>query len=821
MGVSNPELQLADDFVRYTSHNIFLTGKAGTGKTTFLHNLKADSPKRMIVTAPTGVAAINAGGVTLHSFFQLPLRPFVPDGETQPQGERHRFSKEKINIIKSLDLLVIDEVSMVRSDLLDAVDSALRRYRRSDLPFGGVQLLMIGDLLQLLPVVRPEEWSMLREHYDSCYFFSSTALRRTEVIPIELKHIYRQSDADFIQLLNCVRNNRLDRATLDLLNSRYMPAFQPEDDDGYITLTTHNRSADRINEAQLDGLDSKAFSFPATVEGEYPEHTYPTAKELTLKKGAQVMFVRNDGSGKRLYFNGKIGRISDIGTKKIVVKCPGEADAILVDRIDWEHIEYAIDQETKQISEKVVGRFIQYPLRLAWAITIHKSQGLTFERAIIDANAAFSHGQVYVALSRCKTFEGMVLSSPISQRGIKTDGSVARFVGEAGRNPPTRERLDQARILYQQRLLQECWDCRQVRTDLRKLMGLLRGNLGLIEFSGADTIDELEKRTLEEVVVVSEKFQRQLQSLFHEHKIPEDDGYLQERIRKASAYFTDKLQQGLVEWMGSFAFECDNKTLRKTLGQAVERLQQSLAIKTACMESCRQEFSTAGYLRAVANAGLDFKSRVPVAKKRFSDHASTLEHPELLQALKQWRDKTAEKEEQQGGHRYRILHRKVLVKIAAALPDRQEALLKIRGIGKHTVERYGKQIMEVVSKYCEEHDLGPKSQLPSPGAADAKGRTGWTDTKETSYLLYKEGNSIEEIAKRRWLKTSTVEGHLAHYVGTGKLDVTDFVSHEKISAVEAVLAENGGQSLSLAKEQLGDEVSYGELRMVRAYLARD
>lgn len=276
----NPELQLARDFVQHTRHHIFLTGKAGTGKTTFLHSLKHDTPKRMIVTAPTGVAAINAGGVTLHSFFQLPFGPYVP-GSDLPQ---RRFSKNKINIIKGLDLLVIDEISMVRADVLDGVDAVLRRYKHRHLPFGGVQLLMIGDLHQLSPVVMDDEWQLLRPYYASCYFFSSHALQQTDMMSIELKQIYRQSDADFIALLNRVRNNRLDETTLHALNTRYRPEFQPNEDDDYITLTTHNRKADQINDRQLQALPSKPFRFAARIEGDYPAYSYPTAEQLTLKK---------------------------------------------------------------------------------------------------------------------------------------------------------------------------------------------------------------------------------------------------------------------------------------------------------------------------------------------------------------------------------------------------------------------------------------------------------------------------------------------------------------------------------------------------------
>ena len=356
---SNHELQLVNDFVRHTGNNIFLTGKAGTGKTTFLHTLKKNTPKRMIITAPTGVAAINAGGVTLHSFFQMPFGPYVPGSDVARQTEQRRFSKEKINIIRSLDLLVIDEISMVRADLLDGVDAVLRRYKHRHLPFGGVQLLMIGDLHQLPPVVKDDEWDLLKTCYDSCFFFSSNALKRTDMICIELKHIYRQCDAHFIRLLNRVRDNRLDADTLQVLNTRYLPTFQPNEEDDYITLTTHNRSADTINDRQLQALDSKLFTFQADIEGDYPAYIYPTAEILTLKKGAQAMFVRNDSSAEKRYFNGKIGKITAIDKRGITVKCPDDNNEILVEPVTWENIKYTLNANTREITEEVIGTFTQ------------------------------------------------------------------------------------------------------------------------------------------------------------------------------------------------------------------------------------------------------------------------------------------------------------------------------------------------------------------------------------------------------------------------------------------------------------------------------
>lgn len=803
----NPELHLAFDFVQHTCNNIFLTGKAGTGKTTFLHALRKNTPKRMIITAPTGVAAINAGGVTLHSFFQMPFGPYVPGSDAQRQAEQRRFSKEKINIIKGLDLLVIDEISMVRADMLDGVDAVLRRYKHRHLPFGGVQLLMIGDLHQLSPVVKDDEWNLLKSYYASCYFFSSHALKQTDMISIELKHIYRQSDARFIQLLNRVRDNRLDGDTLQALNTRYMPAFQSSEKDDYITLTTHNRSADNINDRQLQALDTKPFTFQASIEGDYPEYNYPTAGKLTLKKGAQVMFVRNDGSADKRYFNGKIGKITRIDKQGITVKCPDDADEIPVEPVTWENIKYTLNANTKEITEEVIGKFSQYPLRLAWAITIHKSQGLTFERAIIDASAAFTHGQVYVALSRCKTFEGMVLSTPISQSAVKTDAAVAEFAEHSGRNPPTHEQLNSAKILYQQNLLLDCFDYQPLAILLRKLTRQLRDNRHLIRFSGIETMGDMEKQVLEQIVGVADKFKHQLQSLFNHDKAPQDDPQILERVQKASRYFTDALQAGLVEWVSAFHFDTDNKDIRKQLNKAFESLQHSLAIKTACLQSCRAGFSTGAYLNAVAHAEMDFGPHTPAKKQATDFNASDVQHPEVFRALQAWRAEQAKKEDVE---HYRILHQRVLIQIAAVLPDTPEALLGIKGIGKRTAEKYGGQITAIIREYCREHNVEPRRTPPEP----AIGKGTKKDTRQISYELYLQGRGIKEIAEERGLVATTIEGHLAHYVGLGLLNVAEIVTEEKIAIIKQAVDRKGKESLKVIKEHLGDEFSYGEIQLV-------
>jgi len=806
----NPQLQLAQDLIRGTDLSVFLTGKAGTGKTTFLHRLKADLPKRTVVTAPTGVAAINAGGVTLHSFFQLPFGPFVPGGEVQRQAAERRLSRQKRELVQGLDLLIIDEISMVRCDLLDAVDFVLRRERRCERPFGGVQLLMIGDLHQLAPVVPGQDWAILREFYESAYFFGSRALQATEVVPIELEHIYRQSDADFIALLNCVRDNRLDDATLERLNSRYLPNFQPGEAAGYITLTTHNQGADRINETHLAALAAKSFTFAANIQGDYPPHSYPTAEKLTLKQGAQVMFVRNDGAPEKRYFNGKIGTVTHLGRERVVVRCPDEEDAIEVAPVTWDNIQYRLDDETKAITEEVIGRFTQYPLRLAWAITIHKSQGLTFERAIVEAGAAFSHGQVYVALSRCKTFEGLVLGTPIPRRAVMTDRVVADYVTEATRYPPTQDRIDQARGAYQQRLLLECWDFDELGARLRRLLGLLRDHRQVIDANGMEVIDALERQTHAAVVAVAAKFRGQLRSLFREDRTPEDDERVQERLRKASVWFSEHLEQGLCPWLANFSFGTDNKALRKSLGQAVEDLRQELALKTAGVASCREGFATAAHLGALAKARIDAEPKGPPTGQGVAPRSGAAEDSGLLGALRRWRDQKAAEEEREGLERYRVLTRAVLRQIAATLPQDPKTLAAVKGLGKPSVARYGQEILDLVADWCRGQGI------EAPTAADAA----QDDTKLISYRLYQEGLSIKEIAGRRSLQPNTIAGHLAHYIRSGELAVTDFIAEEKLARISAVLAQTDPEELGLVKQRLGDDCSYGEIKMVQAHLAR-
>ena len=818
--LSNPELQLAGDFVERTGCHVFLTGKAGTGKTTFLHNLARNTAKRMIVTAPTGVAAINAGGVTLHSFFQLPFGPFVPGSETHARNQQRqfRFSREKKQIIKSLDLLVIDEISMVRADLLDAVDAVLRRLRRSELPFGGVQLLMIGDLHQLPPVARSDEWQLLQQYYDAVYFFASHALASTRLVTIRLQHIYRQSDAAFIRLLNRVRDNRLDPATMADLNRRCLPDFKPGEDQGYITLTTHNRSADTINASRLAALTRKKHVFKAEISGDFPEYLYPNPADLVLKAGAQVMFVRNDSAPEKRYYNGKIGKISSISKDHIQVVCPGDSENIVVEPVSWENIKYTVNPENREIEEEVIGQFKQYPLKLAWAITIHKSQGLTFDRAIIDAQAAFAHGQVYVALSRCKTLEGLVLSAPLSQRGVQTDAAIQRFDETAGNNPPDEGQLAAARIRYQQQLLLDCFDFQALRKNVNYLVRLLLGNAGRLQVSGAGDLHRLQETAVKDIFNVADAFTRQLQKLFSRGRLPEKDAVVLERIGKAADWFQTKLADILDAPVKHLHVDTDNAELRKRIGNALNYLKKELAVKAAGVKCCGRSFSPAAYLRAVSAAELDFSPEKAKKTTAPTYTEADIAHPELFAALKDWRSqKAAEK----GVPHFQILHQKVLVQIVVHLPDNTADLSKIKGVGSKTIEKYGADILERVSAYREKHGidrvvLPVQTQIPEPAtpAAEKKPRG---DTRQISLDLFNRGLTIDGIAEKRGLVRSTIETHLSFFVETGRLDIDRLVSPEKQALIQKELAAGGRRSLGQIKHALGDDCSYAEIKMVRAF----
>lgn len=820
--VQNTQLQLASEFVQFTDKNIFLTGKAGTGKTTFLHQLKEVSPKRMVIVAPTGVAAINAGGVTIHSFFQLPFGPYISESLGASEKKNHqgaqqhqrKFGKEKINLIRSLDLLVIDEISMVRADTLDGIDDVLKRYRDRSKPFGGVQLLMIGDLHQLSPVVKDEDWRILKDYYENLFFFNSKALKETSPISIELKHIYRQSDTFFIDILNKVRENNIDPQVLKQLNQRYIPDFNPRDEEGYITLTTHNNTAQQINEVKLASIKAAPHRFKATVIDDFPEYAYPTVLDLELKVNAQVMFVKNDSSRDKLFYNGKIGTVTKISKDIIYVKCPGDLHEIIVNPAEWQNIKYVLNPDTKEVEETVIGSFIQFPLKLAWAITIHKSQGLTFEKAIIDANSSFAHGQVYVALSRCKSFEGMVLRSPIGFNSVKTDGTVASYTRDAEKNAPGESHLTVSKISFQQNLLYELFDFRRIKSALFQCKKLGEEYHQVISLGFLENINELRQQTETSIFEVADKFKRQLNTQLIQQELPEENAELQERIKKACTYFSEKIEDIVNIGLSKVSFDADNKSVKKNIEEALENLKKEIFIKQSALKLCCKGFQTLAYLKTKANAEIDYdnlKKVNPEVKAEIK--ISGVQHPELYQRIKAWRDTLAS---ENNVPVYIVLPQKVLTELVNKLPSNFEELESIKGIGKTKIKQYGNELLIMIADYCEQKEV---SQTPLQLLV--KTRKEKVDTKKLSFDLYKSGKTIQEIAMERGLTLSTIETHLTHYIGTGEIDIFELIAKEKVENIRDYVLENKPSSMNDTKQAMGDSISYSEIRAVMKYMMLD
>ena len=715
---SNEQLDLAWQLVERTGVNVFLTGKAGTGKTTFLRRLKERSPKRMVVVAPTGVAAINAGGVTIHSFFQFPLAPYIPGGSFNTKDEKYRFSKEKKNIIRTLDLLVIDEISMVRADLLDQIDAVLRLHKDRHRPFGGVQLLMIGDLSQLAPVVKEGEWALLREYYRTPYFFGSHALQQTQHVTIELTHVYRQTDHTFINILNEVRENRLTPESLARLNSRVDNRQQTEADsqfsilnsqfgDGTIRLTTHNATANRYNEERMDALKGVRFSFRAQVSGTFPESSYPAEEKLVLKKGCQVMFLKNDSQGSR-YYNGKLGIVSAVDAESICVRGIDDGEEIEVEPDVWTNARYVIDKETKEIREEIEGEFRQYPLRLAWAITVHKSQGLTFDRAVLDVNAAFAAGQVYVALSRCRSLEGLVLTAPLSPTSVKTDALVIDYMNvELEQARHTAGHLPVLERDYYLMMLTELFSFKTLETDFHRMLRLIDEHLYKVYPLLLKMYKQADERWGKEVASVAATFYRQYTSLVMESPDYAADPLLAERIHKAATYFVEKLDELLRPLIEYASLDSDNREVKERLTEASYNFKQSFGQKHHLLTRVvANGFNVSTYLKdkAMGLLGADQTAKRERTKSKAQekievDRNADIRHPRLFYKLRAWRNERAE---ELGRPAYGVLTQKALIGITNELPTSGRELLRMPGFGKKSLEMFGKEILAIVQGYIDD-----------------------------------------------------------------------------------------------------------------------
>ena len=816
---NNPELQLAWQFIENTGTHLFLTGKAGTGKTTFLKRLREHTPKRMVVLAPTGIAAINAGGVTIHSFFQISFAPFVPETTFNSAQIQYRYSQEKRNIIRSMDLLVIDEISMVRADLLDAVDATLRRYRNREKPFGGVQLLMIGDLQQLAPVVRDSEWSLLRNYYETPYFFASRALRETTYMTIELEKVYRQNDTFFLSLLNKIRENKADDEVLNELNRRYQQGFQPPKEEGYIRLTTHNNQAQQVNDRELASLPGKPYHFRAEVTGTFPEYTYPADEILTIKEGAQIMFLKNDVSLEKRYYNGMIGEVVAVNDSEIYVKEKGSEEDFLLLPEEWGNYKYVLNEETKEITEVIEGTFRQYPIRLAWAITIHKSQGLTFERAIIDARNSFAHGQTYVALSRCKTLEGLVLESPLRKEAIISDSVVDNFTKEVERNKPGNKQLSDMQKAYFFDLLSDLFNFYSLEQAYKRLLRMLDEDLYKLYPKLLTEYKLLEPHIKEKIVEVAHRFRNQYTRLINESEDYASDQELQERIRSGAVYFYKELEPIRVLFAKT-NIPLDNRELRKQLNERLQALDDALWIKESLLDAMRTEkFTVTDYLKRKAKVMLSLEgetassgssTKAPKEKKERKERTRSnsgkvkievptdILHPELYRALSEWR--TA-KTREVNMPAYVIMQQKALMGIVNLLPDTPVALEAIPYFGAKGVEKYGLEILGIVRKYMKENKLERPIFTSVSGGEDVreqkldaqhhedkkKQKEKKKDSKLVSYEMFCQGMTIEEIAKTRDLVTGTIAAHLEHYLREDKIKLEQVVTADKIKKVRTYL----------------------------------
>ena len=779
----NEELNLAWSFIENTGTHLFLTGRAGTGKTTFLRRLKEAGSKRMVVLAPTGIAAINAGGMTIHSFFQLPFAPYVPETSFSAGGAKYnfRFGKEKIRLIRSIDLLVIDEISMVRADLMDAMDNVLRRHRDRNRPFGGVQLLMIGDLQQLAPVIKDEEWQLLQEHYETPYFFSSRALKASEYCTIELKTVYRQKDGEFLDLLNSIRENRCSGQVLNTLNSRYIPDFRPPKEDGWIRLVTHNHQAQRINSDELAILPGRSFVFKAEVEGKFPEYSFPTEESLELKKGAQIMFVKNDTSGEHRYFNGMIGEVTDISSGMIEVRSRGVSETFVLQKEEWTNSRYVLDEESKEIREEIDGIFRQYPVKLAWAITIHKSQGLTFDRAIIDAASAFAHGQTYVALSRCRTLEGLVLSSPLSARAVISDRAVEEFTENARRTAPDRSRVRSLEMAYFCELLSGLFDFQPIFFAMKRYVRIADEYFYRLYPQQVAIYRDAEQDFSVNVMEVARKFKAQYTRLASAAEDYASATALQGRIHSGAGYFREQLESAGKIFADALV-NSDNKEVRKRLKEAAEELVSGLRMKAGLLDHVFEEgFRTASYLKRKAILSIDSgadKKRKPKRKaqngtpagtgsgtdnasaatgnaraltesgdiaaenssRERKSHASAsmtevpsdILHPELYRRLIAWRNAEAAS---QGVPVYIIIQQKAILGIANLLPTSSQALARIPYFGKRGTEKYGARILELVNEYCREKGLASEESLFNDKASQGHAASEDNPVSKKKYTL--------------------------------------------------------------------------------------
>jgi len=743
-------------FINQTQRSIFLTGKAGTGKTTLLREIIQSTHKNTVVVAPTGIAALNAGGVTIHSMFQLPFAGFIPDFNTPEQFSggvnfetkstlvRHfRMNGIKKAVIQNMELLIIDEVSMLRADLLDAIDFTMRSIRKkNDQPFGGVQVLFIGDLLQLPPVIRNEEWETLRKYYNGKFFFHSHVMQQYPPLYIELSKIFRQTDDKFINILNNLRNNRIDAEDIKSLNQFVKPNFDLKENKGYITLTTHNHKADSMNAQSLQDLEGKLVTFQPEIIGDFPEKIFPVEQSLQLKIGAQVMFVKNDLSQEKNYFNGKMGIIKSLSEREILVYFPEEKKTIEVERYEWKNIRYFIDPNTKEVDEEVLGTFTHYPLKLAWAITVHKSQGLTFDKAAIDVSQVFMPGQAYVALSRLRSLEGLILLSPLQMNGISNDQDVMSYSNNKASEDLLSQSLQKETMRFVHNYLRNSFDWATLSQEWRNHQYSYNGDAEKSEKSKHMNWAKRQAQIIDEIVEPASKFMRQIDKLFHEETV--NVQFILERINAAYEYF--------FKTMDSLEFEILWKLEEvKRVKKAKQFFQELYAL---------EEMHTKAVLRL-----MKAKQLIEIVATNKEICKENLDSPEI----KLYKFKKLEfiKEEFKRTH-------------ATLVEENYE------------VERY----------------LPKKKEKKEPKKS----------TVEETYELWIQKNTIKEIAGIRKLTPTTIAGHIAKLIEAEKINITDVLPDERIREIAVIFKGYNEESLTPMKEKYGEKFTWDELKFYKASL---
>ncbi len=819
------EFDLAYRFVTETNQNIFLTGKAGTGKTTFLKYLRQKSIKKIIVAAPTGVAAINARGVTLHSLFQLPFGVILPDLDfvrdaensviNHPLISKIHYSSEKLNLLRSIELLIIDEASMLASYILDAIDVILRFVRRKpESPFGGVQLLLIGDLHQLPPVVKKEDWEILHDFYSSIFFFDSFVLRDNLPIIIELKEIFRQKDQKFIEMLNGIRNNNITEENFRLLNSRLQRNFIPKDNDGYITLTTHNYQSDEINRKKLNNLSSRTHIYQADIIGEFPENIFPAEAKLELKSGAQVMFLKNDTEGKK-YFNGKIGVITKLDGDIIRVKCKNDLDEIDVKKSEWQNIKYKMDAETRELTEEIIGSFNQYPLRLAWAITIHKSQGLTFEKAVIDAEKAFAIGQVYVALSRCTSLEGLILSSPVYKNFLGAHKDLQAWQNK-NRETNLTQLFIESRQNYILQELQNIFTWKSWYFELKELNEFLWENQIKISVEAISWISGLCEKQ-KELYEISEKFKQTIILLGKDNLLVENNDHLQKRVTDGANYFYDEINK----WNDRFTnhpLSVETKKLARKIDHSVVEISYTLQEIQQKINCCKNGFLLEDYLKSRKSFYIPTKRILSSYSKDklASPRDEKIPHMELHHKLVELRKQIGKEFSLPD---YMIFNNSSIKNVCVNLPLTKDELLKVKGFKKAKVSIYGDKILSLVKEYC--HNNIELSQQAN-SIDDSLNQNFKPNSVHETLKHFREGKSIEQVAKERNLVISTIESHFAKAITQNLIQIDEIMPIDEAKKIAEYFPKEFNEvRLTSIKEKTPEDITYGKLRMVLAWLQKE